>query len=54
MQNFDIIREVNPTQSFRVASVMGHYDIQSTHITERFTGKIDLPDKWKIGLIVLC
>jgi len=52
MPNFDIIRESKPVQSFRVASVMGKFDLQSNHIKERFTGSIDMPKDWQIGLIV--
>lgn len=52
MPNFDIIRESKPVESFRVASVMGKFDLQSNHIKERFTGSIDMPKDWQIGLIV--
>jgi len=52
MPNFDIIRESKPVQSFRVASVMGKFDLQLNHIKERFTGSIDMPKDWQIGLIV--
>ena len=52
MPNFDIVKEVKPKQSFRVASVMGKFDLQSDHIVERFTGNIDMPENWQIGLIV--
>ena len=52
MPNFDIIRENTPQKSFRVDSVIGTYDLQTSHITEHFKGNIDLPEKWNIGLIV--
>jgi ABC-type polar amino acid transport system ATPase subunit/GNAT superfamily N-acetyltransferase len=52
MPNFDIVKEVKPKQTFRVASVMGKFDLQSDHIIERFTGNIEMPQKWQIGLIV--
>jgi len=52
MPNFDIIRESKAVESFRVASVMGKFDLQSNHIKERFTGSIDMPKDWQIGLIV--
>jgi ABC-type molybdenum transport system ATPase subunit/photorepair protein PhrA/GNAT superfamily N-acetyltransferase len=52
MPNFDIVKEVKPKQTFRVASVMGKFDLQSDHIVERFTGNIDMPENWQIGLIV--
>lgn len=52
MPNFDIIRKSCPKKSFRVASVIGTYDLQSNSIEEHFAGSIDLPDSWQIGLIV--
>lgn len=52
MPNFDIIREVKPSKTFRVASIMGTYDLQDNVIQERFVGSINLPQNWQIGLIV--
>ena len=52
MPHFDIVRQSQPVKSFRVASVMGTYDLQTEHISERFVGDIDLPDSWNVGLIV--
>ena len=52
MSHFDIVRQSNPAKSFRVASVMGTYDLQNEHICERFVGDIELPDNWNVGLIV--
>lgn len=52
MPTFDIVRKSEPTKSFRVASVMGKFDLQSNAIEERFTGDISLSDTWQIGLIV--
>lgn len=53
MPNFDIIRKSNPKETFRVASVIGTYDLQSKNIEERFVGNIDFENiEWQIGLIV--
>ena len=52
MYNFDIIKEVKPTKTYRVASVLGKFDLQSENIIEHFKGNIDLPNNWQIGLIV--
>lgn len=52
MQNFDIVKSTEPAQSFRVASVIGRFDLQSAKVTERFTGSFMLPDVWNVGLIV--
>jgi ABC-type molybdenum transport system ATPase subunit/photorepair protein PhrA/GNAT superfamily N-acetyltransferase len=52
MPTFDIIKEVKPTKTFRVASVIGKFDLQSENIVEHFKGDIDIPYNWQIGLIV--
>lgn len=52
MPSFDIIKQSKPTQTFRVASIIGKFDLQSEQIQERFTGSIDLPEDWQVGLIV--
>jgi ABC-type lipoprotein export system ATPase subunit len=52
MPTFDIIKQVKPTKTFRVASVIGKFDLQSETIIEQFKGEIALPEKWQIGLIV--
>ena len=52
MPTFDIIKQVKPKQTFRVASIIGKFDLQSENIIEQFKGDINLPDKWQIGLIV--
>jgi ABC-type nitrate/sulfonate/bicarbonate transport system ATPase subunit/predicted acetyltransferase len=52
MPTFNIIRESKPDKTFRVASVIGKFDLPSEHITETFTGDIDLSEDWQIGLIV--
>lgn len=52
MPTFDIIKEIKPKETFRIASVIGRFDLQSNHITERFKGSIDIDSNWQIGLIV--
>jgi ABC-type lipoprotein export system ATPase subunit/predicted acetyltransferase len=52
MQTFNIVRESKPSKTFRVASVIGKFDLPSEHIVETFNGNIDLSGEWKIGLIV--
>lgn len=52
MPTFNIIRESKPKKSFRVASVIGKFDLPSEHIIETFNGDIDLPNNWQVGLIV--
>lgn len=52
MPHFDIIRKTEPSETFRVKSVMGTYDMTASHTEEHFVGDINLPDKWNVGLIV--
>ncbi|WP_234734812.1 ATP-binding cassette domain-containing protein [Tellurirhabdus bombi] len=52
MPSFDIVKVSDPGQSFRVASVMGTFDLQASKIEERFTGQIEPPAGWQVGLIV--
>jgi ABC-type dipeptide/oligopeptide/nickel transport system ATPase subunit/GNAT superfamily N-acetyltransferase len=52
MPTFDIIRQVKPKKTFRVASIMGTFDLQTENIIERFKGEIKMPKQWQIGLIV--
>ena len=52
MPHFDIIKESKPSNSFRVASVRGKFDLQDENIRERFIGSIDFDENWQVGLIV--
>ena len=40
MPTFDIIKESKPSKTFRVASVIGKFDLQSENIVEHFKGDI--------------
>ena len=53
MPSFDIVKQSNPSKTFRVSSVMGAFDLEIDHIRERFKGNIDIEGKdWNVGLIV--
>lgn len=52
MPTFDIVKESTPQKTFRVASIIGKFDLQSNTIRERFCGSIDIDEEWQIGLIV--
>ncbi len=53
MQNIDIIKKSKIEKTFRVAKICDEYDIDiDDEIKENFNFNFDLPDKWKIGLIV--
>ena len=52
MPSFDIIKRAAPSETFRVKSVMGSYDMTTNHTEEHFVGSIELPASWNVGLIV--
>jgi ABC-type lipoprotein export system ATPase subunit/predicted acetyltransferase len=52
MPTFDIIKQSKPSKTFRVASVIGKFDLQSENIVEHFKGDINIPEQWQVGLIV--
>lgn len=53
MPSFDIIRESNPNETFRVSSVLNMFDLKKEQIKEHFKGNIDIEGKdWNVGLIV--
>ena len=52
MPHFDIVRKATPSDTFRVKSVMGMYDMTTSAVEEHFEGDLELPDEWTIGLIV--
>lgn len=52
MPHFDIIRQAQPSETFRVKSIMGSYDMTTNAVKEHFVGDIDLPADWNVGLIV--
>lgn len=52
MPSFDIVKKAAPSDSFRIKSVVGTYDLQQSSVEERFKGEINLPEVWNIGLIV--
>ena len=53
MPNFNIIKTVSPSNTFRVNSIINNFDLDVEHINEQFTGNIDIEDKdWNVGLIV--
>lgn len=53
MPSFDIIRSIQPEESFRVASVRGAFDFNPAEVTEQFKGDIGIEGKdWNVGLIV--
>ena len=52
MPCFDIVKTAEVKKTYRVARIMGDYDVKLNHANERFTGEIKMPDDWHIGVIV--
>lgn len=53
MPSFDIIKNIDPSNTFRVASVVSNFDLDLNHVHEHFKGNIDIENKeWNVGLIV--
>lgn len=52
MPSFDIVKTADIKKTYRVARIMGDYDVKIDHANERFTGEIEMPDEWHIGVIV--
>lgn len=52
MPSFDIVREVETPRSFRVASIVGQFDLTTDKIKEHFTGNIPIDEReWSVGII---
>jgi ABC-type ATPase with predicted acetyltransferase domain len=52
MSDFNILKRTEAKQTFRVASIIGKFDLQSDIVEETFTGNLDLDSDWQIGVIV--
>lgn len=51
MPHFDIVKTADIDKTYRVARIMGDYDVKTDHVNEHFTGEIKMPDDWNIGVI---
>ena len=53
MPSFNIVKKVEPDNTFRVSSIVGAFDLDIEHVNEHFSGNIDIEDRdWNVGLIV--
>lgn len=53
MPSFDIVKKINPDDTFRVSSVCSAFDLEIEHVTEHFKGNIAIENMdWNVGLIV--
>lgn len=51
MPHFDIVRTTDVEKTYRVARIMGDYDVKADHAKEHFVGDIKIPEDWHIGVI---
>ena len=49
---FEFSFKTEPVKSFRVASLIGQYDLENKEVIQEFKGNYKLPENWNIGLIV--
>lgn len=53
MPDFDIVKQIKVSDTFRTSAIIGSFDIDTSHIDEHFAGTIDIDSKeWNVGLIV--
>ena len=52
MPHFNIVRNVDIDNTFRVSRIMSDFDVALDHVQSKFEGDLNVPDKWQIGLIV--
>lgn len=52
MQDFSIIRESQIKETFRTNAIKGKFDLDIPVVSEKFEGKINIPETWNIGLVV--
>lgn len=52
MPSFNIVRNSEIKNTFKVSKIMSDFDVKAEHSDETFTGSIEYPDEWQIGLIV--
>lgn len=52
MPHFDIVKQNNIKNTFRVSKIQADFDIKNEHADEHFVGDIEIPENWHIGVIV--
>ena len=53
MPRFDIVKDIEAVDTFRVNNIINNFDLDTAHIKEHFQGDIAIEGKpWNVGLIV--
>lgn len=51
MQSFDIVKENEIEETFRVSKIKNDFDLQNEHCRLELRGGVDIPENWNIGVI---
>lgn len=51
MQSFDIVKENEIEETFRVSKIKNDFDLKNEHCRLELSGAVDIPEKWNIGVI---
>ena len=51
MQSFDIVRENEIEETYRVSKIKNDFDLKNEHCRLELRGEIDIPENWNIGVI---
>ena len=52
MQSFDIVKENEIEETFRVSKIKNDFDLQNEHCRLELRGGVDIPENWNIkGLV---
>jgi ABC-type dipeptide/oligopeptide/nickel transport system ATPase subunit len=51
MQSFDIVKENEIEETFRVSKIKSDFDLKNEHCKLELKGSINIPDSWNIGVI---
>ena len=51
MQSFNIIKENEIEETYRVSKIKNDFDLQNEHCKLELRGEVDIPNNWNIGVI---
>jgi len=51
LRQFDIVRHNNVPDSFRIQRLKCDFGVEPSHADEHFTGHVEIPEQWQIGVI---
>ena len=51
MQSFDIVKENEIEETYRVSKIKNDFDLKNEHCKLELRGEVDIPNEWNIGVI---